>query len=157
MTGCRKTSLSEQELSDPGLSDPGRRDLARLLGACLLLTALPRPLTAAAHPRIALIFVGASWCPVCHSAAAVLGPAAARSGLEILVASQDGKPIAPWSDFVDARASSLTATVKAIPTLLFVDLARGEVFARIEGFQSPGQYLGTIRQTLLEATEAGRG
>ena len=109
------------------------------------------------HPRIALIFVGASWCPVCHGAAAAPAPAAARSELEILVASQDGKPIPPWTDFVDARGNPLTADVKALPTLLFVDLARGEVISRLEGFQSPSQYLGAVRQTLLEAEVAGYG
>jgi F plasmid transfer operon protein len=130
-----------------------------LLGALsfLLFPAFASPAKAGEHPRIALIFVGASWCPVCHGAAAALAPAAARSELEVLVASQDGKPIPPWTDFVDARGNPLTAEVKALPTLLFVDLARGEVFSRLEGFQSPGQYLGSVRQTLLEAAEAGYG
>ena len=130
-----------------------------VLGAfySLILTAFAKTAKAGEHPRIALIFVGASWCPVCHGAAAALAPAAARSDLEILVASQDGKPIPPWTDFVDARGNPLTAEVKALPTLLFVDLARGEVFSRLEGFQSPGQYLGSVRQTLLEAAWAGYG
>lgn len=123
----------------------------------LLLPGFASAAKAGEHPRIALIFVGASWCPVCHGAAAALAPAAARSELEVLVASQDGKPIPPWTDFVDARGNPLTAEVKALPTLLFVDLTRGEVFSRLEGFQSPGQYLGSVRQTLLEAAEAGYG
>ena len=125
--------------------------------ASLFLPTFTSAAKAGEHPRIALIFVGASWCPVCHGAAAALAPAAARSQLEILVASQDGKPIPPWTDFVDARGNPLTADVKALPTLLFVDLARGEIFSRLEGFQSPGQYLGAVRQTLLEAEEAGYG
>lgn len=109
------------------------------------------------HPRIALIFVGASWCPVCHAAAAVLAPAAERSDLDILVASHDGKPITPWPEFVDARGHSLTAGVKALPTLLFVDLADAEIIARIEGFEGPGPYLSRVRATLKAAVEAGHG
>ena len=70
------------------------------------------------HPRIGLIFVGASWCPVCHVAAAVLAPAAERSDMDILVASQDGKAIKPWVDFVDARGNPLTQRIRAIPTAL---------------------------------------
>lgn len=137
------------------------RPLSRrtLLGALssVLFPAFASDAKAGEHPKIALIFVGASWCPVCHGAAAALAPAAARSELEVLVASQDGKPIPPWTDFVDARGNPLTAEVKALPTLLFVDLTRGEVFSRLEGFQSLGQYLGSVRQTLLEAAEAGYG
>lgn len=112
---------------------------------------------AALHPRIALIFVGASWCPVCHAAAAVLAPASDRSDLDVLVASQDGKPISPWPDFVDARGHPLTADVKALPTLLFVDLASSEIIARIEGFGTPGSYLTRVRATLKAAVEAGHG
>jgi thiol-disulfide isomerase/thioredoxin len=108
-------------------------------------------------PKIALIFVGANWCPVCHAAAAVLAPAAERSSLEILVASHDGKPIAPWPDFVDARGHPLTAEVKALPTLLFVDLVEGTVIAKIEGFGTAGGYLSQVRATLKAAAEAGHG
>ena len=109
------------------------------------------------HPRIGLIFVGASWCPVCHAAAAVLAPAAERSGIDILVASQDGKAIKPWSAFVDARGNPITASIHAIPVLLFVDLAEGKVVGHIDGFQSPGQYLGAVRATLQNAASAGHG
>lgn len=130
----------------------------------LLLTsiAIPAFLSAGSalaegHPRIGLIFVGASWCPVCHAAAAVLAPAAVRSGIDILVASQDGKPIQPWTAFVDARGNPITAAIHAIPVLLFVDLAEGKVVGQIAGFQSPGQYLGAVRSTLLSAASAGHG
>ena len=109
------------------------------------------------HPRIGLIFVGASWCPVCHAAAAVLAPAAERSGLDILVASQDGKAIKPWPAFVDARGNPITASIHAIPVLLFIDLAEGKVVGHIEGFQSPGQYLGAVRATLQNAVSTGHG
>lgn len=109
------------------------------------------------HPRIGLIFVGASWCPVCHAAAAVLAPAAERSGIDILVASQDGKAIKPWPAFVDARGNPITASIHAIPVLLFVDLAEGKVVGHIEGFQSPGQYLGAVRATLQNAVSTGHG
>lgn len=115
------------------------------------------PALARSHPQIALIFVGASWCPVCHAAAAVLAPAAERSDLDILVASHDGKPIAPWPAFVDARGHPLTSGVKALPTLLFVDLKEGMIVARIEGFAGPGPYLSRVRATLKAATEAGHG
>ena len=118
---------------------------------------LPGMATANPHPEIGLIFVGASWCPVCHAAAAVLAPAAERSGLDILVASQDGKPIAPWPAFVDARGNRITASITAIPVLLFVDLAQGKVLGQIAGFQSPGQYLGAVRATLASAVRDTRG
>lgn len=128
----------------------------------LSATALPALIIAGTalaeeHPRIGLIFVGASWCPVCHAAAAVLAPAAERSGIDILVASQDGKAIKPWPAFVDARGNPITASIHAIPVLLFVDLAQGKVVGHIEGFQSPGQYLGAVRATLQNAVSTGHG
>lgn len=130
----------------------------------LLLTTITLPalllagkVSAGSHPRIGLIFVGASWCPVCHAAAAVLAPAAERSGIDILVASQDGKPIQPWPASVDARGNPITAGIPAIPVLLFVDLGSGQLIGRIEGFQSPGQYLGAVRATLQSAVSTGHG
>ena len=127
-------------------------------GLCALaLGAAPAALGAQEHPRIGLIFVGASWCAVCHAAASILAPTAEKSGLDILVASQDGKAITPWPNFVDARGNPLTAGVKSIPTLLFVDLAQGRVISQFEGFPGAPQYLGMIRNTLRKAVEAGHG
>ncbi len=130
-----------------------RRNLLALPAALGLGTAV-EPIAANPRPPIGLIFVGASWCPVCHQAALVLAPAAERSGLDILVASQDGKAIAPWTSFVDARGNRITASITEIPTLLFVDTARGQIIGTLKGFQSPGQYLGTIRETLRQASAA---
>lgn len=125
--------------------------------SAVVAAGLPAALQAQEHPRIGLIFIGASWCAVCHAAASILAPAAEQSGLEILVASQDGKAIEPWTSFVDARGNPLTAEVKSIPTLLFVDLAEGKVISRFEGFPGAPQYLGMIRNTLRAAVEAGHG
>lgn len=125
--------------------------------SALIATCVPVTLQAQEHPRIGLIFVGASWCASCHAAASILAPAAEKSGLDILVASLDGKPIEPWSSFVDARGNPMTADVKAMPTLLFVDLAQGKVISRFEGFPGAPQYLGMIRNTLRAAVEAGHG
>lgn len=131
-----------------------------LTGSLLATLTLPGHSALAAtpdHPRIALIFVGASWCPVCHAAAAVLAPMAVRSGIDVLVASQDGKPIAPWPACVDARGHRLAASVTAIPTLLFVDLVAGRAIAELPGFSDPRQYIGSIRRILRAATETGHG
>ena len=127
------------------------------ISSALAVASLPATMQAQEHPRIGLIFIGASWCAVCHAAASILAPAAEQSGLEILVASQDGKAIEPWTSFVDARGNPLTAEVKSIPTLLFVDLAEGKVISRFEGFPGAPQYLGMIRNTLRAAVEAGHG
>jgi hypothetical protein len=125
--------------------------------SALMATCVPVTLQAQEHPRIGLIFVGASWCAACHAAASILAPAAEKSGLGILVASHDGKAIEPWSSFVDARGNPLTAEVKTLPTLLFVDLAQGLIISRLEGFPGAPQYLGSIRNTLRAAVEAGHG
>ena len=63
----------------------------------------------------------------------------------------------PFSAMARARGNPITARIHAIPVLLFIDLAEGKVVGHIEGFQSPGQYLGAVRATLQNAASTGHG
>lgn len=104
---------------------------------------------------IGLILVGVSWCAFCKSAASALQTATGPAGLPLLVASQDGHPIEPIPDVVDARGHPLARAAGQVPVLLFVHIPSQQVIAQIEGFRNPRAYLNRIRTTLLQAQEAG--
>ena len=104
---------------------------------------------------IGLILVGASWCPFCKSASRTLYAGTRTVGVPVLVASNDGKKIPPFEDFVDAREHPLAAKIQSLPTLLFVHIPSQQVIAQIEGFRNPRQYLTDIRNLLVKAQEAG--
>lgn len=104
---------------------------------------------------IGLILVGVSWCAFCKGAASALQAATGPAELPLLVASQDGLPIAPIPDVIDARGHPLASAVGQVPVLLFIHIPSQQVIARIDGFRNPRAYLNRVRSTLLQAQEAG--
>lgn len=124
---------------------------------CALCAAVAHPLAAhaSAPASIGLILVGQSWCSACKGAAATLHAALAQTPLPFLVASQDGAPIAPFADYVDARGHPIAMGITTVPVLLFVHTPTQDIIARIDGYTTPRRYLGQIRATLLAAKEAG--
>ena len=94
---------------------------------------------------VGVIIIGASWCSFSQAAAQTLAAAAEPVGLPVLVASADGRAIGPFEQVEDARGHPLAAEVTVFPTVLFVDLERQEVVARIEGFRNPRAFLGRLR------------
>lgn len=132
-----------------------RRDLMMSVAAISFSAALPAFAEDQHQSPIGFILVGASWCPFCKSASGTLFAAAVPAALPVLVASQDGHPIPPFPDFVDARGHPVAQTVTQIPTLLFVHLPSGSVIGKLDGFRNPRTYLNKIRATLLQAHEAG--
>ena len=104
---------------------------------------------------IGLILVGVSWCEFCKGAAGALQAAAAPAELPLLVASQDGLPIAPITEVVDARGHPFANEVGQVPVLLFIHIPSQQIIARIDGYRNARVYLKRIRDTLLAAQEAG--
>ncbi|WP_258186521.1 conjugal transfer protein TraF [Cereibacter changlensis] len=131
-----------------------RRDLL-LAAASLPALALPARAQAMRDRPIGLILVGASWCPFCKAAANTLFASAEPASIPVLIASQDGKPIPPYGDFVEAAGHPIARDIVQIPTLLFVHLPSQAVIHQISGFRNPRSYLGQIRSTLVQAQEAG--
>lgn len=105
----------------------------------------------AAIPEVpaGIILVGASWCSVCKQAAPVLALFAERNNVSILVASADGRPIAPFGEFRDAGTHPLTKAVKVYPTTLIYSPRVEGVLAVFEGYRNPASYIGRIRSTIL--------
>ncbi|WP_140846644.1 conjugal transfer protein TraF [Paracoccus sp. FO-3] len=104
-----------------------------------------------------LILVGVSCCVFCQGAASVLQAAAEPVGLPLLVASQDGRPIAPIPDCADARGHPQADGAGRVPLLLIVDMATQQVVASIEGYRNPRAYLTRLRATLLALREGAHG
>ncbi len=102
-------------------------------------------------PSTAIIFVGASWCPVCKRAAPICKVFAERHNLHVLVASQDARPVEPFPHFVDAREHPIATGVRALPTTLVYLSSADSVVGGFEGYRNPQWYLSTLLQLVREA------
>jgi thiol-disulfide isomerase/thioredoxin len=99
----------------------------------------------AAENKIAFIFVGASWCPVCHQAAPMLALFSRRTGVPVLVASQDGRPIAPFERFVPSAEHPIAMSVKLLPTTLVYSNKTENLIASIEGYRNSRSYFNQLK------------
>ena len=100
-----------------------------------------------------VIFVGASWCPVCKQAAPMLNVFAQRHRIPVIVASHDGRPIEPFRQFVDGRSHPLAAPVRALPTTFVYSSLIDGVVGGFEGYRNPQWFLGQ----LLDLTRQAEG
>lgn len=132
-----------------------RRDLLLGIAAVPLIGAVPAAAQSLRDRPLGLILVGVSWCEFCKGAASALQAAASPVDLPLLVASQDGRPIAPIETCVDARGHPLAGDVVQVPALLFVHIPTQQVIARIDGYRNPRSYLNRVRSVLVAADAAG--
>ncbi|QEP30424.1 conjugal transfer protein TraF [Pukyongiella litopenaei] len=95
---------------------------------------------AGSEPGVGVIFVGASWCAFCKSAAPVLAAVTQPAGIAVLVASKDGRPIPPFADVVDAGSHPLAQQITELPTTLIYSQARGGVTGTIRGYRNARHY-----------------
>ncbi len=100
--------------------------------------------SAQAAESTGIIFVGASWCPVCKQASPMLDVFAQRHNIPILVASHDARPITPFTEFVDARDHPIASSVRAFPTTFVFSSRTQEIVGGFEGYRSPQWYLGNL-------------
>lgn len=132
-----------------------RRDFLAAVAAVSMTGVTPVAAYTMRERPIGLILVGNSWCEFCKAAVATLNAASAPAEMPLLIASQDGLPIAPLEEFVDARGHPLASTVDQVPSLLFVHIPTHQVIAKLDGFRNPRAYINNIRSVLLQAQEAG--
>ena len=121
------------------------KGLARLISAPEL-TPLP----------VGFIFVGASWCPVCKHAAPVLALFAERHQIPVLVASHDGRPIAPFRSVTDARTHPLSQNIATLPTTLVYAQASDQVIAQLVGYRDPTRFARSLARGVEAALEVSR-
>lgn len=91
--------------------------------------------------RAAVIFVGASWCPVCKTAAPMLALFCQTNAIPVLVASHDGRPIPPFETFELANSNPLTAPISALPTTLVYSNREDRIVSAIEGYRNGPWYM----------------
>ena len=108
-------------------------------------------------PDLGLIFVGASWCPVCKRAAPVLALAVEQLGIPLLVASQDNRPIAPFSSVIHASDHPIARSIRQLPTTLIYSANTDEIVTAIIGYRNPQTYLRQITNGLQAAGKITRG
>lgn len=100
---------------------------------------------------VAVIFVGASWCPHCKQAAPVLAAVLQPVGVPVLVASHDGRPILPFSQVEDARAHPVASEIVLLPTTLVYSRVTDGVVAQIEGYGGARRYATRVSAAVRQA------
>lgn len=124
-----------------------------LLAGCTAAAA-PSLLAAQENPGVGVIFIGASWCSFCKSAAPVLAAMVQPAGIPVLVASHDARPIPPFLEATDARTHPIASQIEEFPTTLIYSQAAGTVTGRITGYRNARHYAQSVRAAILAA--AGR-
>lgn len=105
-------------------------------------------------PDVGVIFVGASWCSWCKSAAPVLASVVQPVGIPVLVASQDGRHIPPFSEVTDAREHPIASQVKALPTTLIFSQSLDGITAEITGYRNARHYARSVSSAISNTLEA---
>lgn len=101
--------------------------------------------------EIGFILVGASWCPVCKVAAPMLAVLAENSGIPVLVASQDSRPIPPFEKFTPIADHPLVASVQRYPTTFVFSSKANALVGGVEGYRSPTWYVSNLKAVIREA------
>ena len=132
-----------------------RRYLVNRFAALLFVGAAGVPSMSCADSHglddVAVIFVGASWCPHCKQAAPVLAAIMEPAGVPVLVASHDGRPIAPFPFVEDARLHPIAGQILRLPTTLIYNRVADTVVAQIEGYGGARRYAGRVTAAVRQA------
>lgn len=126
-----------------------------LTGSLSLLSA-PVSARTPDFPGIGVIFVGASWCAYCKSAAPVLAAILQPVHIPVLVASHDARPIPPFMEVQDARAHPIAGRISEFPTTLIYAHPVGAITAEITGYRNARHYALSVRQAILAASGISR-
>ncbi|KIC21345.1 conjugal transfer protein TraF [Leisingera sp. ANG-Vp] len=117
----------------------------------LCATGAPALAAAQETPGVGVIFIGASWCTFCKSAAPVLAAMTQPAGIPVLVASHDARPIPPFAEVTDARTHPVAAQITEFPTTLIYSRAAGNITGQITGFRNARHYAQSVRAAVLAA------
>ena len=120
--------------------------------------ALPAALACAAHPahayqpRLGLIFVAQSTCPYCAAIAPVLGQLEAETGIDVLVAAMDRRPIPPFTQFQDGTIHPLTAHFRTVPQVLVFNGHHQRITHHIAGVRTMRDFVSRLSLALQQST-----
>lgn len=122
----------------------------------LAVCAAPDLSRAQANHGVGVIFVGASWCAFCKSAAPVLAAMTQPAAIPVLVASHDARPIPPFAEMVDATSHPIASEIKVLPTTLIYSQSAGTVTGQISGYRNARHYAQSVRAAILAASGENR-
>ena len=132
-----------------------RRRVLELLAGAGAVSSLPAAVSAATGPNVGLIFVGASWCHYCASVSPLLHDLQGQTGMEILVASLDRRPIAPFPDFEDATAHEAAAGITTIPHIFVYNKSLDAVTHQIVGVRTARSFVNRLSQAMRQSSAMG--
>ena len=107
-----------------------------LMGASALLVPAGRAAAANRGPGIGLIFVAQSTCPYCRQIAPSLHDLNRATAIDVLVASMDGRGLAPFQGYEDGRTHPLTSSYRAVPVVLVYNRRLDRVTHEVTGIRS---------------------
>lgn len=87
----------------------------------------------------------------------MLAAFAERPGIEVLVASTDGRPLIPFDGFIDSQNHPLAAQITSLPTTLIYSSGVDGVVYGFEGYRNPRWYLAQLNRGVSEALSVAHG
>jgi len=130
-----------------------RRRALELIAAGCLPALVPQAVAASTQPNVGLIFVGASWCNYCASISPLLHDLQRQTGMEILVASLDNAPIAPFAGFEDARTHQSTANITQIPHIFVYNKGLDAVTHQIVGVRTSRSFVNRLSIAMRQSSQ----
>lgn len=124
-----------------------RRTLITSFIGCAATASLASKSTASTND-LAFVFIGASWCSVCHRAAPVLFEIVEYLDIHVMAVSLDAKPIAPFIDIIDGTNHPLAANGKPIPRTMLWSSVDNSILGQVDGFKSRSAYMRGVKDLL---------
>ena len=106
----------------------------------------------ASPARLGLIFVAQSSCPYCQALSPILKRLEDEAGIEVLVASMDQRPLAPFVGFEDGTQHPLTSHFRDVPHVMVFSANVGEVTHVVSGLRNMRHFALRLSRALREAS-----
>jgi len=126
-----------------------RRQFVAGLPVSLLLSA---QVAQASPSGLGIIFVAQSTCPYCAVIAPILAQLRDEGGVDVIVASMNAAPVAPFPTFEDGRQNPLTAHFTSVPQVLIYNERLGQVTHEIGGVRTLRHFITRLSLSLQQAS-----
>jgi len=132
-----------------------RRRILELIACAGLPSLVPQAVLAATKPNVGLIFVGASWCQYCAAISPLLHDLQQQTGMDILVASLDRRPIAPFAAFEDATAHPAASGITSIPHIFVYNQTLDAVTHQVVGVRTSRSFVQRLSSAMAQSRAMG--
>ena len=125
-----------------------RRSVIMGLPAALFAASQAR---ATSPARLGLIFVAQGTCPYCAAIAPVLAQLQRETGIDVLVASLDRRPVSPFGGFEDGTRHPLTAHYRSVPHVLVFNGRQNRITHEVSGLRTMRDFVGRLSTALRQS------